>query len=90
MCLSGVLGTYLGMLVESQMLLGRSLGVLGAAWGTLGTPWGSLVALGIPLDELLWDSWRFFGESLSEPSAPYATHTNASAFSVIRCSGVAC
>ena len=88
MCPWGVLGTSLGVLVGSPGLPGGSsgrpwgcLGILGDTLGVLGCSWGLL-------GRLLGGSWGVLGESLSGPSAPYATHTDVSAFSVFRCSCV--
>ena len=55
-------------------ILGDTLGVPGCSWGLLG--------------RLRGGSCGVLGESLSGPSAPYATHTDVSAFSVCRCSCV--
>jgi hypothetical protein len=89
MCPWGVLGTSLGVLVGSPELPGGSsgrpwgcLGFLGDTLGFLGCSWGLL-------GRLVGGSWGVLGESLSGPSAPYATHTDVSAFYVIRCSCVA-
>jgi len=88
MCPWGVLGTSLGVLVGSPGLPGgssgrprSSSGILGDTLGVLGCSWGLL-------GRLLGGSLGGLGESLSGPSAPYATHTDVSAFSVFRCSCV--
>ena len=89
--LGGSLGgrwEYLGVLVGSRGLPGRSsgrpwgcLGILGDTLGVPGCSWGLL-------GRLRGGSWGVLGESLSGPSAPYATHTDVSACSVFRCSCV--
>ena len=88
MCPWGVLGPSLGVLVGSPGLPGgssgrprSSSGILGDTLGVLGCSWGLL-------GRLLGGSLGGLGESLSGPSAPYATHTDVSAFSVFRCSCV--
>ena len=79
---------YLGVLVGSRGLPGRSSGrpwgCLGIFGGTLGVPGCSWGLLG----RLRGGSCGVLGESLSGPSAPYATHTDVSACSVFRCSCV--
>jgi len=89
--LGGSLGgrwEYLGVLVGSRGLPGRSsgrpwgcLGILGDTLGVPGCSWGLL-------GRLRGGSCGVLGESLSGPSAPYATHTDVSACSVFRCSCV--
>ena len=70
----GLPGGSSGRPRSSSGILGDTLGVLGCSWGLLG--------------RLLGGSLGGLGESLSGPSAPYATHTDVSAFSVFRCSCV--
>ena len=67
----GVLGTYLGVLVESRVLLGRSSSHSWGCLGILGDTLGSLVALGVSSD----DSLEVSGGSLGSPCRGQVHHT---------------
>ena len=77
-----VLGGAFGVPRVSRSVLGASLGLLGDPWRHLEGPW---LLLGCP-----WTtpggSRGVLGESLSGPSAAYATHTDVSEFVVFPCS----
>ena len=83
----GSLGRTWGCLWSPEGFLVSPRGVLGAAWGSLETPWGSWCSWGL-LGRLRGGSCGVLGESLSGPSAPYATHTDVPAFRAFRCSCV--
>ena len=86
--LGGSLGRPWGCLWDPQGFLVGPRGVLEAPRGSLETLRGVLGCSGGLLGRLLGGSLGGLGESLSGPSAPYATHTDVSAFSVFRCSCV--
>ena len=84
----GSLGRTWGCLWDPQGFLVGPRGVLGAAWGVLGDTLGVLGCSWGVLGRVLGGPGVPSGGSLSEPSAPYATHTDVPAFRAFRCSCV--